>query len=415
MPVMLGEFNDHDLHRDLNKIAREDPYWASENTDLNPVGVRWLFETPRLIRATRFCRPGTTEQNEELMRRSVAKGCFVRRRVFEAVRSESDIAGYAITGWRHTPISTSGMVDDEMRPIYPQAEVDRWNSPNMAFLIPTRRPPWVPEGNRPGYRDSQCFFVGQVLARIGFHSVSGAENVASWRLLRGDLVLADGSVDAHLDPCVPKQVCEVSTDVQEPGELTLEFALEGTKVHWPIWVVERPDWAKMAGWSLDDPLKLLERKGELLDLPEGDNLLSTVLTYELLDSVRKGGRGILLLTAEGTTLAPFFRECIQEFDTSHPVVAEFADKWERLLPIAAEATINMEWLRERTGAEFRTLIYRVDLRTYAEAPYMVEGEIGKGKLLVTTLRPFGGLGVQPTSLKQNPAGSAFLSGLMKLP
>jgi hypothetical protein len=48
----------------------------------------------------------------------------------------------------------------------------------------------------------------------------------------------------------------------------------------------------------------------------------------------------------------------------------------------------------------KSLITRIDTRTYRRAPYLVL----HGNALITTLRPEGGLGDQPPGLKHNPAG-----------
>src|SRR3712207_8007061 len=41
MPILLGEFNDIDVHRDLPRLQSESPYWVSADPALNDQGVRW--------------------------------------------------------------------------------------------------------------------------------------------------------------------------------------------------------------------------------------------------------------------------------------------------------------------------------------------------------------------------------------
>jgi hypothetical protein len=65
-------------------------------------------------------------------------------------------------------------------------------------------------------------------------------------------------------------------------------------------------------------------------------------------------------------------------------------------------------------ATIETMINRVDVRTYEEAPIMVKVTDGKGCAIVTTLRPQGGLGIQPFGLNRNAAGGALLRKLSEI-
>lgn len=52
--ILLGECNDFDSHRDLPRVVREAPYWASADPALNDQGVRWQFDLPTVLANSRL-------------------------------------------------------------------------------------------------------------------------------------------------------------------------------------------------------------------------------------------------------------------------------------------------------------------------------------------------------------------------
>jgi hypothetical protein len=300
------------------------------------------------------------------------------------------VAGYVITGWRHTPISTSGMVDDDLNPVFD--DCNAWNGESMLFLILVRRPPWVNGGNRPGWLDPLCFFEGQAFFRIGSVNDKVKDAKLKWWLAH-----YKGSVDAsHLYLPAANEVGQVSLELL-CGDYVLGAKLGRPESFWPVWVVKRPDWKCMEGWSKHDPYHLFDD----IDLPGGENVLATRLDNELLD----GRRVVAVLEHEGTAPMPFWRECIQEFAPG--ILDPWANQWDRLWAIAPDRALDTEWLKETLG-DYEVLLNRVDTRTYKEHPYMVRA----GNVIVTTLRPHGGHGAQPYGVKNNPSGSELLRVLI---
>jgi hypothetical protein len=55
------------------------------------------------------------------------------------------------------------------------------------------------------------------------------------------------------------------------------------------------------------------------------------------------------------------------------------------------------------------LLRRLDTRTMETAAYAVELELGRGRLVVTTLRLMGGLGNQPRGVAMNPAAQYMVT------
>jgi hypothetical protein len=388
-PVLYGEFNDYDVHRDLQELARRSPYWTSEEPSLNDQGVRWQHDLPRVLRKTRWA----DRDNSSLVESSRAKGSWIRRRVMEHVRAMHEVHGYVVTGWRHTPISTSGMVDDDLRPVFDDNE--EWNGDSMLFIVPLRRPPWVHGGNRAGWLDQLCFFEGQAFFRIGLHTPFGFDGSLRWKI---------GGVSGECEtvgtsPSCGREVGRVSVDLA-PGAHVLEAAFGDARARWAVWVVPRPDWPAMGGWSKHDP----DHAFDDVALAGGDDLFTTRLDAAALDRA-KNHRVVAVIEHEGTVPLPFWRECGQEFAPG--MLEPWSGKWDRLWGIAPDRALDPEWLHQTVG-DYEVLLNRVDTRTYREHPYMVRA----GNLIATTLRPHGGHGAQPYGVKNNPSGAALLARLL---
>ncbi len=390
-PILLGEFNDFDVHRDLHALKERSAYWVSDDPALNDKGVRWQHDMPTVLKESRW----TTIDNAALARSSVSKGAWVRRRVMEHVRSMYEVAGYVITGWRHTPISTSGMVDDDLQQVFDN--MHEWNAESMLFLISVRRPPWVHGGNRPGWLDPQCFFDGQAFFRVGVVMTQHRNEALKWSIGNQQGKCRASGVWV----CAPNEVGQVGVDLS-PGDYILNAKFADVQARWPVWVVSRPDWKSYSGWSKHDPL------GTFADvaLPGGDNLLTTRLDDEALTRAKAGAKVVAVLEHEGTLPMPFWRECAQEFAPG--LLDPFAEQWDRLWGVATDCALDPDWLHQTLG-DYEVLMNRVDTRTYKEHPYVVR----KGGVIVTTLRPQGGQGAQPYGVSRNPSGATLLARMLE--
>jgi hypothetical protein len=190
-----------------------------------------------------------------------------------------------------------------------------------------------------------------------------------------------------------RQVAEISAELRA-GEYRLIVEFGSSTNSWPIWVVPTPTWPDL---QVRDALGLF---GDLKSSESGPILATAVA--ELTDD-----QGVLCLTSEGTLPRPFWRESAYTFEGDLWASLPFAERWSRLLPVSGDCALDPAWLAERFGS-FEVFMRRIDTRTYEELPVVVRA----GGLLITTLRPFGGLGCQPTSLARNPAGCALLQGLI---
>lgn len=391
-PVILGEFNDVDVHRDLARLGDELPYWCSSLSELNDRGVRWQYDLPSVVADSRFSNHPTKNRHSVLMESSRRKSLFIRKTVHEAVRARDSIAGYVVTGLRDTPISSSGFLDDWAEARFTTEECEAWNGETTLFLIPGRKPSWMNGGNRPGWVDPYNRFVGLANWRIGIHSSLELEGGLVWKLMGSDgTVAAEGAEDTSWVP--PLRSTEIGRIVVElsAGAYTLVVEFSGVTNQWPIWIVGRPEWN---GVSFEDSM------GRLGEIPGGagqrDGLFRVSTVWN--------DASLTILTEEGTKAAPFWREAAYEFlNDDFWAMVPFAEQWSRLLPICSDRVLDEAWLKANVG-EYEVILNRVDTRTYVDTPVMVRGRHG----IVSTLRPFGGLGVQPPSLNSNPAGVEFI-------
>lgn len=399
-PILLGEFNDYDVHRDLPRISREQPYWASSDPYLNAKGVRWQYDLPHVTQHSRFATAPTESDHARVLEGSRSKALFVRKWVTEQVAARPAIKGWVLTGLRDTPISSSGVLDDWGQPRFEPYEVASWNAPEVLFLIPSRRPPWINGGNRAAFRDPQNHFDDPIRLEIGLNSETGGRFRVEWEIIdtHGTSVLS-GVGNAHqLEPGSATSMATVFWETPEPGEYTLTAHCGAARNAWPLWILERPEFD---GWVTDDPAKLLSGFG-LREEGEGLGVIATRFRPERKPKIQ-------FLTDDATIPVPFWRECAFDYRGSEFWArVPFQDRFERLLMVSPDRAIDIDALAKHWGRDYEVLMNRVDTRSYQELPLIVR----YGETLVTTLRPFGGLGIQPPGLVYNPAGAGLLRSLL---
>ncbi len=392
-PVLLGEFNDVDAHRDLARLADDMPFWGSNLSELNAQGVRWQCDLPRVLGSSRFADEPRKHGHTELMESSRRKALFIRKLVCEQVRAREAFGGYVVTGMRDTPISSAGMFDDwgDMR--FSADECAAWNAPEVLFLIPIRRPPWVNGGNRAGWADLFNYFAGQVVFRVGLASEAGVSGGLPWAIRdEGGAVVAEGAEPSVLGS-EPHQVAEIVWQ-GEPGSYVLECELGAIRNAWPFNVVAPYEKGEFASCSLTDPGGLFEG---VVCSGEGHH----IATRQPVGLPLNHG-AIVFLTDEHTAPMPFWREAAYQFD---PDACGLTERWEKLLAVSPDRAIDPAIL----PADATIMINRIDTRTYAEHPILSRA----GNTIYTTLRPFGGLGIQPQGVARNPAGTELLRRLLR--
>lgn len=364
-PVLLGEFNDADCHRDLAHLAKEMPYWASSMAELNAPGVRWLHALPDVLAQSRFALRPHDHDHRGLVESSRSQAAFVRKIVQEAVRVRDDFSGYVVTGLRDTPISSSGIFTDFGEARFSPDELS-WNQPSALVRFPIRRPPWVRGGNRPGWLDLSNWFEGQVLFRIGIHSELGVQGSLIWSIESGAGMVVRGVGEPTSVPALTTTpVGEISVDL-DPGAYRLRARFGEAREEWRFNVFARPTSDELEAW-----------RGAV-----------------------SGGR-IELRERDGVVPCPFWRESAYEFAGD---AWGLSRAWERLLAISPDCGLDAATLE----GGYEVVVNRIDLRSYEEHPIAVR----YGDRIVTTLRPQGGLGIQPVGIENNPSGCELMRRLM---
>ena len=409
-PILLGEFNDYDIYRPIgNWVGTESvivdpihpwiirsyetnrPYWASTLPELNDQGVRWQHDLPGAISKA---KAKDKKLEEALEGDSRSKAAWIREEVTKLVASNADIAGYVVTGMAETPISTSQVARrSEICDVF-----DGIFKPDQTFLIHSRQPPWTNGGNRPGWQSRHCYFEGINTIKIGARFERGfkGEMTAWWYKSKewqpGDDLVFDVDVPSNL-PC---EVTEITVDSQELENSQTTLWIKAGSQSWlySLEFFSRFAWTGEHDWNCVDP-------GSRLGGSRTGKHRKTVVVGQPLGDAPQ----VCFLEQTGTLPRPFWRECV----TRNLSRARFRTDLDLLRDVACDRVIDPEWLEsELPGAEW--LLTRIDTRTYARQPYVAR----KGNVVVTTLRPWGGLGSQPCGLDNNPAGCELLRILMRL-
>lgn len=353
-PTLLGEFNDYDVFRPLQKLADNPPYWASDNPELNEQGVRWQYDLPRILKECRETDLGTwlESRSAELQASSLSQGAWMRLRAFDATRFRGDFSGWILTGHRHTPISSSGILDDVNELVYAPEIVKQWTGDLSVMLFPRRTPPWVDGGNRPGWEPTTVRFTGPCQFQVAAHSVNDVEGELTWDISGG----VHGRCSARkVSACDPTAVGEFVVELL-PGMYTLNFQFANVGRSFPIRVVS--------------PLETME----------DDRIFHN----------------------SGTISRPFFREACYAFE--HPIWEQnqWKDAWEMLALVASDKVLDSAKLDQEYSV-WSPLLVRLDTRTFERLPVVV---FANGKI-ITSLNLEGGLGDQPIGRKRNPAAHSL--------
>lgn len=400
LPILLGETNDVDNHRDVERLAKEAPFWTCNDAVLNDQGVRWQHDLPKFLPTCRFRLGG--RDHEELMESSRQKALFMRKHIVEMFRQREGIAGYVLTGWRDTPISTAGFFDDWGNERFTAEEVETWNAPTVISVLANRRPPWIRGGNRPGWADPHNLFEGSALWKFALSSEVSHDDTFNARLVgQHGKIWAETEGHLHAKPLEIASASQLAAANLLAGEYMLCVESGNAINSWPIWVVPQRN---LSSFELSDPAELFG-----MESVRSEFVLASVWSDALIDRASQGTHVWLFAPPEACLSRPFWRECIQEF-RSDPSLDAFKGHWSRLLPISSDSALNPEWLEQKFGSVGDVKLNRIDTRTYQELPLLTEYALGNGSITISTLRPFGGLGDQPGRLAWNPAGCELLWG-----
>ncbi|MBI5667934.1 MAG: hypothetical protein HZC41_07980 [Chloroflexi bacterium] len=438
-PWIFGEFCDADDYRDLDEIAAAYggslPWWLTERNPIHPISILAYPEQKQRMAALDLGFDG-----QALQRISRQQSFVVRKTILEKVRARSGMGGYVVTGIRNTPLATSSMFDDLERLKYAPDAFREFNADAVLVLEQGRARIWKHGGDRPAPVDrlnhpaNTPVSFRVVLSHAG-EDLPGGD--LYWRLLAADgqtVQAGQTHVPGPLPGGAPRQIASVeliTPTVDAPVEYTLLVELNDVRNHWPLWVYPAVAvWAD--GLALYDPAGCLGGLDDLRDAarditrqPDFATLHCRVLitgafTPDVGEWVRRGGRALVLQTGPGTLPVapkPFWREAIKLL-YDHPALAGFPHRGYADLQfyhLATDSALDTDRLADQWPdiTAVTPIIRRLDARLFTVMDYLVEAQLGTGKLLLSTLRLAGGAGDQVIGLKFSPAGRWLLAHLLK--
>ena len=442
-PWLMGEFCDYDTFRDWPAILQAHdgaaPWWLSPDSKINPQGARWEYRMAGQI--DRVLGSGLLDRSPELIQASHRQGLLHRKVTLEAVRTRPELSGYVVTGETNTPISTAGMWDDLGRAKFEIEAFREFNQDLVLLLGWDRLRAWVAGGDRPAFQDPYSYraeaLVRAHLVASYYSSLAGPARLTWQVAFPGEAPFATGHTAVEL---IPGRIQELAVaefhapPVTMPRRATLQAQLQAgdfeaseagqaeprSANRWPLWIYPANPWAGLAPFGLIDPPGVLSDLPALVpDLcqalhPGSDHriLVCTAWGPAVETLVSAGGRAILFQQKNGppgplpTVDCPYWREALK-LVKPHPAWGDFphaSDPGLQFYGLATDCALDIR----PTGQAF-PLLRRLDTRSLDWHEYAVVLNWGQGQAIVTTLRPQGGLGDQPTGLGRNPAAVHLLT------
>ncbi|MEP7357780.1 MAG: hypothetical protein ABI847_11105, partial [Anaerolineales bacterium] len=437
-PWLFGEFCDADTMRDFSRLQPE-PWWLNEPVALE----RDDFLSMRDYRR-RLAEAGVTDSGAKLTDIARKQATAVRKFILEQARQHDATGGYVISGWADTPITTSGVVDDQGALKFEPADWLRFNADAVLLLDRERRRAWERGGDRPSYRDPFSWWQDErpelhILLSNGLGPAAGG--LLKWiftdqdgsRLSQGTaqcLSLPGGEVVelAAIFAVLPWEHLAAPAECRLLVELELELiggSHARVRNEWSLWAVPRPRLQQVRAIEASlaerfEPWPLFGPAPAHLPptVPLAGAWLAENLSDEFLQWVSDGGRGVWWVTGLGRLITkglPFWREAIHVFEPhrlwEHMPRPGWADM--RFFSVAIDLALDVAGLKAVLPlSRCRPVWRRFDARTLSWADYLVEVQFGAGRLWVSTLRFAGGLGRQPAGFGANPWGAWLLACLL---
>jgi hypothetical protein len=141
-------------------------------------------------------------------------------------------------------------------------------------------------------------------------------------------------------------------------------------------------------------------------------VVASAWTRALSAYTRSGGRVVLIQDGDGppgpvaTAAMPFWREALRLCEP-HPAWGDFPhDGWAGLQFFGCATDYALD--TQPLGGLTRPILRRIDTRTAAIHDYAAELTWGDGRVIVSTLRLYGGAGEQPSGIARNTAAAYLL-------
>ncbi len=415
-PLIFGEFCDADDYRDPAALLEEGqrPKWR-DYFGIEGNLSRWAYSIQEDLMATNAL-PFTDAQIAAISRK---QSFVVRKTILERTRARGEIGGYVLTGLRDTPMSSSGVFDDAGLNKYDPDEFRLFNSDAVLLLEQGRSRRWTNGGDRPYPADlfnhrsgAQASF--RVVLALTQAANGGQYGELAWRIgsVRGGNY--GGKVQIHNTSA--KSPCEIARiefklpDVERAEQWTFEVELDGKlKNHWSLWIY--PSLLPLDA-MIYDPAGTL---GDLhflskADFSRDEVVIAGAFTSELEAYLREGGKAVLIQTGAGalpTQPVPFWRESIKLL-CDHPIMNVFPHQGYADLQFYHLVTDQAFDTAAFRDMEVTPVMRRLDARLFTMLDYIADVRVGKGRMIATTLRLFGGVGDQVQGLEANVAGETLL-------
>ncbi len=431
-PWLYGEFCDADTLRDFEPARSS--WWLTAAMPLDRDD--YLAQRDH---ASRFAAAGVVDDGKALSAIGRRQATAVRKHILERVRRESATGGYVVTGWRDTPITTSGVVDDDLALKFEPDVWRRFNADRILCLDRDRRRLWS-GGDQPSPREPYVFWSRE-MTELHLIVANGGPDLPLGRLtweLRDDngQAIDLGAVTAQPVPAgVSREIAILDLTLPvatAPRALTLTAAWSDRGHHergitnaWRLLILPRPTMPSVVAISglvaHRSALKALWPTTafvELADAPTSAPLLTDACTPEVGAAMAGGRQGLIWLSQPQpglTDARPFWREAIHQVDhqrfglpvsdhadlTAHGVASGLclvpeADVWALAFAHPGLSMIARPWRR-------------FDARRFDWRDHWLDVSLGSGRCAVTTLRLAGGEGEQAAQLTSNPLGVWLLA------
>ncbi len=415
-PWIFGEYCDSDDYRDpaeLN-VGGERPAWRDLLGVEGNTG-RWAYSEQE----TRMAAHALPFSDAQLVSISRRESLLKRKFILERTRASRYVGGYVLTGLRDTPISTSGVFDDLGRSKFDPEAFRRFNDAAVLLLEGRRARQWVNGGDRPAPIDLFNYVGGttasfRLLLAHSDASFPGGE--LRWRLVRpdGSIALTGNTiVTAGIQPGRASEITALDLalpPVEQAQIWQLEADLDGRIANeWRLWLYPTPQ-AWSDGNTAYDPVGAFGGIFPAADFRPDEVILTSVWTPQVEAFVRGGGRAVLLQTGAGafpTLPVPFWRESIKLIE-DHPLWQGFPHAGHvdlQFYHLAADYALDATRLPDARRVPILT---RLDARLFTLLDYLVELELGSGRMIASSLRFWGGAGDQVTDIQHSPAALFLL-------
>lgn len=434
-PWLLGEYCDYDTFRDVPAILEANggapPWWAADDEDINPRGVRPdVFAVQQFVQ---FEQQGLESCRNALSFASRQQGLFHRKVTIETTRLYREVSGYVVTSISDTPIATSGMWDDLGNLKWKPEEFRRFNADSVLLLQFHRRREWVHGGDRPAYVDRWNFRSGEALvahialSHYGHHDCKGRlrwwlRDEVGETLQHGESVTSETIRVGTLAPVAALELNMPTVKRMERLTLHCELQAESEVIvnEWDLWCYPPVNVRALEQWAVYDPVHVLDsaekigwkaRRIDESQILQEQRIIASVWHPLLLESLRQGAQVVLFQQQHGGLPAdgvPFWRESTGLF-LPHPLWQRFRQlgyMGPQFIGLTCDRALIPEKLTEVLGADtvIQPVMRRVDLRSLQIRDYLIDTVVGRGRMLATTLRIAGGLGDAPSGIERNVAG-----------